>query len=527
MFTRRIIHGCLTGILIIFVLSVSAGISAAIEYNLAAGSTTINYAGTDITMWGFAQCTDNTFTSCGPVTVPGPQLTVSPGGPLTINLKNNLTVPVSIIIPGQSIVPSPTDVGGRVMSFTTETAPGGTRSYIWTTFKPGTFIYQSGTNPAVQVQMGLYGAVTKDFASGQAYDSTPASATQYANNIILLFSEIDPALHQAVADGKYGVDCAAPPCTMTSTIDFKPKYFLINGKPFTSGSPHISAGTAGQKTLLRFMNAGLRDYVPLLQGLYMTILAENGNLLPYPKSQYSMILPAGNTMDAMIEPTIAGTFPIYDRRFNLTNSAVSPGGMLTYLDVAPDGIPTAVDDSYTVARNTTLNIAAPGVLGNDANPGGTLTANLVTGVSHGTLTLNSNGSFSYVPTLNYSGPDSFTYRANNGIDSNVATVTISVTAPNAPPVAVNDSATTVRNTPVTINVISNDYDSDGSIVPSTVVIVTGLPPKKGTVTPLGDGRVRYTPPTAKFTGKVSFTYTVNDNLGATSNIATVTVTVTR
>jgi FtsP/CotA-like multicopper oxidase with cupredoxin domain len=331
MFTRRLIHGYMAGILILFFLSVTGGTAAGVEYNLAAGAATINYAGTDITMWGFAQCTDSTFTSCDPVTVPGPQLTVPPGETLTINLRNNLTVPVSIIIPGQSIVPSPTDVGGRVMSFTTETAPGGTVLYTWANFKPGTFIYQSGTNPAVQVQMGLYGAVKKDFAAGQAYNST---ATQYASEIVLLFSEIDPALHQAVADGKYGADCAVPPCTMTSTVDFKPKYFLINGKPFTVGLPHIPAGTAGKKTLLRFLNAGLRDYVPLLQDLYMKILAEDGNLLPYPKKQYSLILPAGKTTDATIKPA-AGTYALYDRRLNLTNGALSPGGMLTYLDVAP------------------------------------------------------------------------------------------------------------------------------------------------------------------------------------------------
>src|SRR5437667_6711322 len=73
------------------------------------------------------------------------------------------------------------------------------------------------------------------------------------------------------------------------------------------------------------------------------------------------------------------------------------------------------DDSYTTPEDTTLTVAAPGVLANDtdvdADP---LTAILVNGPAHGTLSLNSDGSFTYSPALNYNGPDSFTYKANDG-----------------------------------------------------------------------------------------------------------------
>src|SRR2546426_3251443 len=63
-------------------------------------------------------------------------------------------------------------------------------------------------------------------------------------------------------------------------------------------------------------------------------------------------------------------------------------------------------------------------------PGDSLADAQVTGPSHGTLTLNANGSFVYVPASNYSGPDSFTYKVNDGTaSSNLATVTITVTAP--------------------------------------------------------------------------------------------------
>lgn len=93
--------------------------------------------------------------------------------------------------------------------------------------------------------------------------------------------------------------------------------------------------------------------------------------------------------------------------------------------------PAAANDSYQhVGADTSLVVGAPGVLGNDTDPdGNTLTASLVTGPAHGTLTLNPDGSFGYQPTGAYVGSDSFTYKATDGtVDSNVATVTINVSA---------------------------------------------------------------------------------------------------
>ncbi|MFX8797600.1 Ig-like domain-containing protein, partial [Acinetobacter baumannii] len=74
--------------------------------------------------------------------------------------------------------------------------------------------------------------------------------------------------------------------------------------------------------------------------------------------------------------------------------------------------PTAVADSYSTPTNTALNVnAASGVLANDSDPSHlTLHAVLVTNVSHGSLTLNTDGSFTYTPASNYSGSDSFTYK---------------------------------------------------------------------------------------------------------------------
>jgi Bacterial Ig domain/Divergent InlB B-repeat domain len=98
--------------------------------------------------------------------------------------------------------------------------------------------------------------------------------------------------------------------------------------------------------------------------------------------------------------------------------------------VVSNRAPTAVSDSYTINEDTTLTISAPGVLANDSDPDGdALSAILVSGTSHGTLTLNADGSFVYTPASNYSGPDSFSYKVNDGsLDSSAVTVSLTITS---------------------------------------------------------------------------------------------------
>ena len=101
--------------------------------------------------------------------------------------------------------------------------------------------------------------------------------------------------------------------------------------------------------------------------------------------------------------------------------------------------PVANNDAYNATEDTQLTVAAPGVLSNDTDPeNDALTAVLVTGPSHGTLTLNANGSFTYTGASNYNGTDTFTYKANDGSSSstNAATVTITIAPVNDAPTAV-------------------------------------------------------------------------------------------
>jgi len=145
---------------------------------------------------------------------------------------------------------------------------------------------------------------------------------------------------------------------VTSTFHYVPKYFLINGEPFTYSRSALLAGNPSETTVLRFFNAGINDYTPLLQGLYMSAIAEDGNLIPFPKQQYSVNLPAGKTVDATIAaPSAPGYYPLYDRRLNLTNAQTGPGGMLVFLNFAG---PQAVLNVSISGSGTVKATGAPG-----------------------------------------------------------------------------------------------------------------------------------------------------------------------
>ena len=187
--------------------------------------------------------------------------------------------------------------------------------------------------------------------------------------------------------------------------------------------------------------------------------------------------------------------------------------------------PTAAADAYSTAEDTALTVAAPGVLGNDSDPDGNqLRAVLGSGPSHGTLTLNADGSFTYTPAANFNGSDLFTYRASDGtLTSNLATVAITISAVNDTPTAADDAYSTGEDTTLTVDapgVLANDNDPDGD----SLHTVVGSAPSHGTLTLDPDGSFAYTP-AADYNGTDAFTYRANDGT-LESNQATVTITIT-
>ncbi|WP_035254804.1 Ig-like domain-containing protein [Desulfatiglans anilini] len=490
--------GWLASILLAVLLMAAPSFAA--EYNLTADATTLTMPdSTVITVWGFADADAG-----GVVTVPGPMLEVLPGDTtLTIHLTNNLPVPVSIVIPGQASALSPVVDGGRVTSFTGTVAAGDTGSYTWTGMRPGTYIYHSGADPALQVHMGLYGGVKVVPALGEAYPGVP-----YDAELVLFYSEIDPALHD-------------PAPLQAQPLRYDPAYFLVNGQPYPD-TPALNTVSANQRVLIRLLNAGLKNHVPALQNGWWTVVAEDGNPYPYPREQYSALLPAMKTLDVIWVPEAAETYAVYDRMHHLTNAGVSGGGMLVNLTVGWGSTP-AVNilsplDGASFVLGETVAFSGTAMDAEDGDLSGTLSwtssidGNIGTGGSFSTSAL-APGMHMITASVTDSG----------GLPGS-ATIMLTIEDVNDPPVAVDDYATTTRNTTAFVYLTENDYDPDGAIDPDSIVIVT-QPTRGGTVEVVSNGVV-FTP-RKNFLGTDVFSYTVRDDDGATSNTATVRVNVVR
>lgn len=173
-------------------------------------------------MWGFS-LGGNAFQH------PGPVLCVNQGDTVTVVLHNGLPEPTSIVFPGQTNVfangaPAQPEFSGTTLTSLTNTAGAnsGSVTYQFVANIPGTFLYQSGTDPQKQVQMGLFGALIVRPSMGADYAYNDAT-TRFnpATEFLMLLSEIDPALHTRVELGK-----------TFNMNNYHPRYWLLNGRGF-------------------------------------------------------------------------------------------------------------------------------------------------------------------------------------------------------------------------------------------------------------------------------------------------------
>lgn len=248
--------------------------------------------GNSVYMWGYV-------TPGGRFQIPGPVLCVTEGQVVTVTLTNSLPAlntpsepgpdvgppNTSLVFPGQLGVtttdPSPGLLAG-------EADPGATVTYTFTAGRPGTYLYESGTEPSRQVEMGLYGAIIVRPALGPdfAYND-PTTQFNPDREYILILHDIDPALHHAVDRGQ--------------TFDITKKhdrYWTVNGRSFPdsisdSGVPWLPNQPYGAlvwvepfhpvnnplPALVRYANAGLSNHPFHPHGNHLRVIGRDGALL--------------------------------------------------------------------------------------------------------------------------------------------------------------------------------------------------------------------------------------------------------
>jgi FtsP/CotA-like multicopper oxidase with cupredoxin domain len=262
--------------------------------------------GNSLLVWGYA-------VEGQPMQYPGPTLIVEQGQTVTIHLRNELAVPTSLVLPGQSGVAA---LDGEPGVLAREAAAeGGSVTYTFVASHAGTYLYHSGTRPGVQVEMGLLGAlIVRPPTPGRAY-AHPDSA--FEREHLLLLSEMDPVVHAEVELGREDV---------LHVGDRSAVLWFINGRnapdtlsPSRSESPldalvhpHQQYGALvrlhpGERVLMRVLNAG-HDLHPLhTHGNHMRVIARDGRLLQsapgagadLAESDFTLQTVPGETIDAL------------------------------------------------------------------------------------------------------------------------------------------------------------------------------------------------------------------------------------
>jgi FtsP/CotA-like multicopper oxidase with cupredoxin domain len=280
-------------------------------FELAAGTGYVATPdGNSVFMWSYASgdAPDN-----GAFQSPGPTLCAKEGETVVVHLTNTLPEATSVVFPGQDS--AVTGTGGAAGPLTRE-APAGTGSvtYTFAASSPGTYLYESGSDVAKQVEMGLYGALVVRPSAGAnlAYDA--ATPFDPSREYLLLLSEIDPDLHHAVeTGGTYDVNA------------LHNRYFAINGREFPDTvqdnssallptqpygalvriQPNTASNT--RPALVRMVNAGLDNHPFHPHGNHTTQIAQDGRRLLNPagsaaasSEHFAETVGSGQTQDFLL-----------------------------------------------------------------------------------------------------------------------------------------------------------------------------------------------------------------------------------
>lgn len=302
------------------------------NFNLYAASGYISTPdGGSYLMWGYGEG--------GTMQYPGTTMIVTAGQTVTVTLTNLLNVPTSMVFPGQTGVTA-TPVSGTTQNglMTLEAAPGAVVRYSFVATKPGTYMYHSGTQADLQIEMGMVGAlIVRPASPNQAYAHV---ATGYDHETLFLLTEMDPAIHLQV---ELGLGAAV------DTNSFNPTLWFINGRAgpdtlFPNGVPWLPTQPynclprihPGETMLLRVVAAG-RDQHPFhTHGNNFLTIARDGRLLESTPgagpdlgwSDYTLGVVPGATYDMLFTWTGEGLgWDIYGH---------APGDPMEQNEYAPD-----------------------------------------------------------------------------------------------------------------------------------------------------------------------------------------------
>ncbi|MEU4191725.1 multicopper oxidase domain-containing protein [Kribbella sp. NPDC026611] len=274
-------------------------VGATRTFDLVASAGTIDTPdGNSVFMWSYSP-------AGGHFQSPGPVLCAGQGQTVVVHLHNNLPEATSIVFPGQDAAVTAT--GGSAGLLTSEVAPGGDITYTFAVGQPGTYLYESGSDVAKQVEMGLAGALIVRPALGDDYAYTNAG-TQFApsREYLLLLSDIDSDLHHAVeVGGTYDVNA------------LRNRYFAINGREFPdtiqdNGSALLpnqpygalvrlqpNSAADNRPALIRMINVGAVNHPFHPHGNHTLQIAQDGRLVAATE-HFGETIGSGQTEDFLL-----------------------------------------------------------------------------------------------------------------------------------------------------------------------------------------------------------------------------------
>lgn len=399
----------------------------------------------------------------------------------------------------------------------------------------------------------LSSSAPADNASGVAYNTNLVltfneaitSLSNASNNIRLLAASDDSLIAAVAADsGAVSISTNQVTVTLPVTLLSNTNYYVqIQAAAFSDGLGNGFAGisdttslnfTTGNEQITALADVTQTDEDTAVQ---INVLSNDADVDGSVDVTTVSVASSPSNGSTSVDPVTGVITYTPSADFNgsdsFTYTVEDNGGLASNAATVTITVNPINDAPRTTADNASTNedtAVAISVLDNDADIDGSInpaSVTTVSGPSNGSTSVNTGtGVITYTPNANFNGSDTFTYTVedNTMLISQAATVTVSVTSVNDNPVALADLATTAEDNATSIDVAANDSDVDvgDSLDINSITIVTQ--PSFGTATANG-GLVDYSP-AANFNGTDSFTYTINDSFGASSNSATVTINVT-